>query len=167
MPTECWFFDEPSPCESGQIAWNHIFPRFITTQHIPAGIRPWAMIVRPQAHSQSLLRTICHTAPKFTGKNPPGRSTGHGVFGFGSGVRIASTIPPCHRRSQAEPSPKDQKENRDGQRGRTWQQEHMNLTSKHFPIRDPLPDKGKPVVRRGRKATDQISDLTAGLPEEE
>jgi hypothetical protein len=48
-----------------------------------------------------------------------------------------------------------------------WQREHLLLTSKHLPDRVPLPDKGKPVVRRGRKATDQISDLTAGLPEEE
>jgi len=167
MPTECWFFDEPSSCESGQVTWNHILPRFITTQRIPAGIHPWAMIVRPQAHSQSLFRTMCDTAPKFTGKTRGGSYTDHGAFGFGSGVRTSSTIPPCHRHSQAEPSPKDQKEKRDGQRGRAWQQEHMNLTSKHFPIRDPLPDKGKPAVRRGRKATDQISDLAAGLPEEE
>lgn len=48
-----------------------------------------------------------------------------------------------------------------------WQREHMIITTKHLPGRDPLPDKGKPAVRRGRKATDQISDLAAGLPEEE
>ena len=29
-----------------------------------------------------------------------------------------------------------------------------------------LPDKGKPVVRRGRKATGQVVNLIAGLPKE-
>ena len=48
-----------------------------------------------------------------------------------------------------------------------WLREHMIITSKHLPDRAPLPDKGKPAVRRGRKATGQISDLAAGLPEEE
>lgn len=29
-----------------------------------------------------------------------------------------------------------------------------------------LPDKSKPVVKRGRKATDQVNALIAGLPKE-
>lgn len=32
---------------------------------------------------------------------------------------------------------------------------------------NPLPDKGNPVVRRGRKATDQAENLIAGFPKED
>jgi hypothetical protein len=40
-------------------------------------------------------------------------------------------------------------------------------SSKNFFCRNSLPDKGKPAVRRGRKATGQAIDLIAGLPKEE
>src|SRR5678815_365344 len=33
-------------------------------------------------------------------------------------------------------------------------------------LAEPLPDNGKPVVRRGRKAAGQADNLTAGLPKE-
>ena len=48
-----------------------------------------------------------------------------------------------------------------------WSVEHEAITSKYtLPSRAPLPDNGKLVERRGRKATDQTNYLIAGLPKE-
>ncbi len=47
-----------------------------------------------------------------------------------------------------------------------WVQEHLHITTFHSIGRVPLPDKGKHVGRRGRKATGQSWSLIAGLPKE-
>ena len=47
-----------------------------------------------------------------------------------------------------------------------WVYEHQRITVRNQIDRVPLPDKGKHVVRHGRKATGQRWSLIAGLPKE-
>ena len=47
-----------------------------------------------------------------------------------------------------------------------WVDEHLCMTMKHSFHRVPLPDNGKHVGKRGRKATGQSWALIAGLPKE-
>ncbi len=47
-----------------------------------------------------------------------------------------------------------------------WVQEHLQITTLYSIDRVPLPDKGKHVGRRGRKATGQSWSLIAGLPKD-
>lgn len=49
----------------------------------------------------------------------------------------------------------------------SWVHEHLQLTQLYSFNRVPLPEKGKRVGRRGRKATGQSWALIAGLPKEQ
>lgn len=48
----------------------------------------------------------------------------------------------------------------------SWVDEHLCMTMKYTFTRVPLPDKGKHVGKRGRKATGQSWSLIAGLPKD-
>jgi len=163
MPIGFWSYDDPE-CfgEASQIGWNH-------SSHLPISFvfstrvcgQPWAAV--PQ------LQNNYHALSEYTAlrSNRGRRIANPGSFGFPSAVRKDFVIPPLDHNRGVEPIPFLQEKKKPRRHFNTWQAEHLKLTSKHLLDRVPLPEKGKPVARRGRKATDQISDLTAGLPEEE
>ena len=160
MPIGCWL-DEFDFSPSDLTGWSHSS----SSQNPPYSVsqdptKEWAKIRPIRAYRQTLTQL----------KRPLGQRGTCGSdfdpYGFHR-VRCHSGNPPVGHRGWAEPIPALQEKSPSCRYSKTWQTEHIKLTSKHIPNRVPLPDKGKPVVRRGRKATDQISDLKAGLPEEE
>jgi hypothetical protein len=168
MTTGCWFQPDDSPLEFSNHQWNHSSS---LTSHMPLTcsiVRPWASIVEIQqggawGRHRSTPKNL--SSPRVQKRKLS--SSDHGSFGSGCGVRRVGNTPPPHYEFNAQPSPQVMENQSEVKRDLRWLREHIILTSKHLPGRAPLPDKGKPVVRRGRKATGQISDLTAGLPEEE
>jgi len=164
MSLGCLFFHEGSPSKFVLSRWNHRS----TASLIPSATksRAWTHGLDGSIHGHQFGQAM----PYSTQARKPKRGrvpSDRGSFGFGCGVRDPEDAPPFNRGSFAQDMPIRMSENRERHGYGSWVREHLLLTSKHFPDRAPLPDKGKPVVRRGRKATDQISDLTAGLPEEE
>lgn len=163
MPMGCRTSDEHEFFHSRTLGWNHSASSHLSLAHhaLPVIGRAWSGVapLLPDSHTLSEYKRLR--------TNRGNRASDRGSFGFHSGVRRPSVIPPGNRRSWAEPLPQIPKEQPAWRSSNRWQSEHLKLTSKHIPDRVPLPDKGKPVARRGRKATDQVSDLKAGLPEEE
>ena len=167
MATGCWLLPEDSPCEFHNKQWSHSsFLTSIITSKTSALI-PWVSITDTQRHHELLHRATPKRAFSLQALKRKRLPSDHGSFGWGCGVRSAGVIPPRHHGFYTQPSPSVLEEQAEANRDLRWQREHLLLTSKHLPSRAPLPDKGKPAVRRGRKATDQISDVSAGLPEEE
>jgi hypothetical protein len=167
MTTGYWLHPEESPCEFHNNQWAH---RPSLNSIIPSKCsvsRPWAVAGKLQGRRITISKSLSKLAPFLIEQKRKIHSSDHGTFGFGCGVRSAGVVPPRNNQSFGQPAPSEMEKQYGGKRDLRWQREHLILTSKHLPSRAPLPDKGKPAVRRGRKATDQISDLRAGLPEEE
>lgn len=162
-----WLLPEDNSCEFHNNQWNHSFSPNSFFPLKSSVLKAWVSILEPQWHR--VLVPGATFKPSFSPQvqNRKWRSSDHGSLGFGCGVRNAGAVPPRTHGSFAEPSPRKAENKTEAKRDLRWQREHLILTSKHLPSRAPLPDKGKPAVRRGRKATDQVSDLRAGLPEEE
>ena len=162
-----WLPPEDSSCEFHNRQWNHSSPLHFFNTSKPSLLKAWASTRKTELQRKLVPRATSRRAPYLQGQNRRWLSSDHGSFGFGCGVRSAGVVPPRTQGSFAQPSPHEMETRTTAKRDLRWQREHILLTSKHLPDRAPLPDKGKPVARRGRKATDQISDLRAGLPEEE
>ncbi len=164
MSLGCPFFYDGNPAKVVIHRWSHNSTFSLNTSDLAP--RSWTKVVQFSMHSRMATLSLPHsTFPKISKRNRI--PTDHGSFGFGCGVRAPEDAPPSGCGAFAQDMPIKSVERREKHGYRNWQREHLLLTSQHLPDRVPLPDKGKPVVRRGRKATDQISDLTAGLPEEE
>ena len=162
MPIGYWVSDEHDFSPLQALGWNHSSTYHFLNRNVPpVPVRTWSKVVPLLSDSHTL------TKYKQVRTNRGSRISDPGSFGFSSKVRMSSVIPPGGRHAWAEPIPQSQEKEASCRRSNRWQAEHLKLTSKHIPGRVPLPDKGKPVARRGRKATDQISDLKAGLPGEE
>ena len=146
-------------------SWAHVSPsKFGKFEPV---LKPWTHAVT-HLHSRVEARnSVFPLASRPIKHHRYYRPTDHGAFGFGCGVRTPGITPPHNSGQFAQGLPDCSQERSSPIRNLRWQREHLLLTTKYLPDRVPLPDKGKPVVRRGRKATDQISDLTAGLPEED
>ncbi len=165
MATGCWLLHDESPCEFPHNQWGH--SSSLTSINTTKSSKPWVSIVKTQGHRALAHRVSPKDAPSLQAQNKKRMSSDHGTSDWGCGVRNVGVVPPRHLGFFAQPSPRGMEEESNAKRDLRWQREHMIITSKHLPDRAPLPDKGKPAVRRGRKATGQISDLAAGLPEEE
>lgn len=165
MATGCWLPQDESPCAFPHNQWDHSFS--LTSLITTKSSKPWVSIVKTHGHRALAHRATPKHAPSLQVQNRKRVPSDLGSFGWGCGVRTGGVVPPRHHGLFAQPLPHVMEEEPNAQRDLRWQREHMIITTKHLPSRDPLPDKGKPAVRRGRKATDQISDLAAGLPEEE
>ncbi len=161
------YYQDRNPSKLSARQWNHAStPNLVSLTSIDPDFGSWGR----GAHIHANMRTRAQSWPlsSFPRKRKRNRMpTDHGAFGFGCGVRAPEDTPPADLGYFSEGIPALSLEKTKTFRNLCWQREHLLLTSKHLPDRVPLPDKGKPVARRGRKATDQISDLTAGLPEEE
>ena len=158
------YCNDSNPSRVSASQWTHI-PVPVHPTFKPVR-KPWTRAVNTNKH----VNVGSHSLPLSTLPNKHNRNrrpTDHGAFGFGCGVRTPGSLPPCDSGQFAEGLPAFSQKRSNSIRNLRWQREHLLLTSKYLPDRVPLPDKGKPVARRGRKATDQISDLTAGLPEED
>ncbi len=167
MTTGYWLLPEDSPCEFHNNQWNHSsFLHFIIKPKSSI-LKPWAFIGVTPRHRASHPYDTSRATPVLQNQKRKWVSSDYGAFGLGCGVRNVGATPPPKQRFFAQPMPSTHETQLQAKRDLRWQREHIILTSKHLPSRAPLPDKGKLVVRRGRKATDQISDLRAGLPEEE
>ena len=163
MPMDCWLSSDEHDFSPPRIlGWDHSHSSHLFSRDVPpVSMRAWSTVA-------SLLpdgRTL--TQYKRFRTNRGSRISGPGSYGLYSNVRMSSVNPPGGRHSWAEAIPPLQEKEDSCRSSNRWQAEHLKITSKHIPGRVPLPDKGKPVARRGRKATDQSSDLIAGLPEEE
>ena len=165
MATGCWLRHDESPCEFPIKQWNH--SSSLNSLFTTKSSKPWVSIVKTHGHPALAHRATPKQAPSLQAQNRKRVPSDHGSSGLGCGVRSVGVVPPRHQGLFAQPSPSVMEEEPNVQRDLRWQREHMIITTKHLPDRAPLPDKGKPAVRRGRKATGQISDLAAGLPEEE
>ncbi len=162
-----WLPPEDSSCEFHNSQWNHSSSLKIYHTTKSSLLNAWAFSRKAKLRRKSVPGANSRRAPYLQSQNRRWVSSDHGSFGFGCGVRNSGVVPPRIHGSFAQPSPREMETHTKDKRELRWQREHILLTSKHLPDRAPLPDKGKPVVRRGRKATDQISHLRAGLPEEE
>jgi len=160
-----WFQDNESYSSKVPARlWRHVISPSL--ERSQSGQNQWVRI--GTTHNSIRRRSQSSQHYSFPKKlNRTLRPTDHGAFGFGCGVRTPGNFPRSNNGYFAECLPGEVFEKTEIFRHLRWQHEHFLLTSKYLPDRVPLPDKGKPVVRRGRKATDQISDLTAGLPEED
>lgn len=167
MTTWYWLLPEDNPCESHNNQWKHSssLSSIITSKY--SVLKPWVLVKGSQRHCALLSQKYLKTGPFLEVNKRKSNLSDYGSFGFGCGVRSTGIVPPRGHKSFAQPAPREVEPQSSSKRDLCWQREHLLLTSKHLPSRAPLPDKGKPVVRRGRKATDQVSDLKAGLPEEE
>lgn len=158
------YCNDSNPSKLSARPWNHADPPSLAP--IVSDFGPWAGVTSTHKH----VRVRTQSLPLVTSPQKQKRNrmpTDHGAFGFGCGVRTPEDTPPSDYGYFSEDLPVVNLKKTKVLRNLRWQREHLLLTSKHLPDRVPLPDKGKPVARRGRKATDQISDLTAGLPEED
>jgi len=164
MPMGCWIRDEHEFFPSRISGWSHAVRSrhvFVRDTVASPSTRSWSAVT-PLPFDSHLLNKYKRVR---TDRGP--RNSDRGTFGYSCPVRKPSPNPPGRRLTWAEPFPQSQEEGAVCRRSNTWLSEHFKLTCAHIPDRVPLPDKGKPVVKQGRKATDQISDLNAGLPEEE
>lgn len=157
--------NNPNPFGVSSRSWTHVpTPTPATSESV---LSPWAYVVNHFQTRVQVRNPLLPLASSPFKHHRNRRPTDHGALGFGCGVRAPENTPPFDYGHFAQGLPVSCQERPNNIRNLRWQREHLLLTSKNLPDRAPLPDKGKPVVRRGRKATDQISDLTAGLPEED
>ena len=148
------------PSKASTTRWNHGYSCGDVLSHSETHL--WKNITDPRAFIRARIQLLPDPfSPKTKRGFPP--SLGRGFLGGGSGDRFPVGKLPvgCGKFSEKLPVRKARNRNKSKElRILRWQREHMLLTLKHLPDRVPLPDKGKPVARQGRKA----ADLSVRLP---
>lgn len=164
MPVGCWSHDRWFP-EASRFHWSHTLLNFPRIKSSFSSRTSWSSNSSLSHFSHQHRILSCQT--KEVRSHRIGLTGGSGLSGYRVKPRHPLSGPPIRNGSNAEQRPDSNRSWNPRVRVPLWVEEHLAKTKKHLLDRGPLPDKGKPVVKRGRKATGQISDLTAGLPEED
>jgi len=162
------FLESLWPSEPERLEWAHPLLHTDYTEHSPKDSHSrlaWSSLASPELGSNPHHQNSPNTQAKRISRH--GLIGGKGTTGYILKPKGCPPKPPQLSGKNEEVHPEVQHQNQDSVRSREWVREHIRITQQHSSGRDPLPDKGKPAVRRGRKATGQVSDLIAGLPDEE
>jgi hypothetical protein len=163
------FLESLWPSEPERLEWAHALPqKFYPEQEtkISHGRLAWSSLLSPELGSNPHHLNSPNTQAKRDSRR--GLIGGKGSAGCILKPRVSPPKPPVLSEEKVEEAhPEIQQQKQVSVRSQEWVREHIRITQQHSSSRDPLPDKGKPAVRRGRKATGQVSDLIAGLPDEE
>ena len=162
------FLESLWPSEPERLEWAHFLPQEIYSEQktkTSHGRLAWSSLASHELGSNPHHLNSPYPQAKRISRH--GLIGGKGTTGCFLKPRVSPPKPPVLSEKIEEADPEIQQQNQVSVRSREWVREHIRITQQHSSGRDPLPDKGKPAVRRGRKATGQVSDLIAGLPDEE